>query len=220
MGYTRVWTDEEVPLSQNDNRTSSSSASAAPRGRSPSVGAVRPGNTDASVKEPIEFILVGPDEMAECPFWISYYTEGTMNPRAAMAYRGSIADSLAAFSRQGIAYNDTFVTINAEVDPPHHLYMFPLARLKKQLTDPVDILLTNISSFQPTRVGLYLTDTDEKSLTAYDLYHDLVAEVLTNRHVQSLYFHSPDHGYHAVLNLISRVKHALDAKFGPIHIIH
>lgn len=174
----------------------------------------------ASGEAPIEFVLVGPDDLTECPFWVSFYSPGTIKPMAALSYRGSIADSLTAFGRQGIDYDDTFVTINAEVDPPQHLYMFPLARLKKQLTDPVDTLLANIGSFKPEKVGLYLTDSEETSLTVYDLYHDMVAEILTNPHVKSVYFHSPDHGYHAVLNLISRVKHSLEAKHGPIFIIH
>lgn len=171
-------------------------------------------------KEPIEFVMVGGEDLAECPFWISFYRPGTMPPKAALSYQGTIAESLAAFSKEGIAYDEPFVTINAEMLPPQHLYMFPLERLQKQLKEPSDQLLTNIGSFKPSKVGLYLTNADEKSLTVFDLYRDLVAEVLANPHVKSLYFHSPDHGYHAVLNLISKVKHDLEDRHGPIYIVH
>lgn len=174
----------------------------------------------ADVVSPIEFVMVGGDDLAECPFWVSFYGPGTMTPMAALSFKGTIAESLATFGREGIDYNEPFVTINAETTPPQHLYMFPLARLQKQLTEPVDALLTNISSFKPDKVGLYLTDAEEKSLTVFDLYRDLVAEVLSNPHVKSLYFHCPDHGYHSVLNLISKVKQSLETKHGPIYIVH
>lgn len=205
---------------QSTQSKTSSETNAGTRAATNAAGQPSPSGEATEARSPIEFVMVGGGDLAECPFWISFYSPGKMSPMSALSYKGSIADSLATFSREGIAYSDPFVTINAEMDPPQHLYMFPLEQLQKQLKEPVDALLTNISSFKPSKVGLYLTDAEEKSLTVYDLYHDLVAEVLSNPHVKSLYFHCPDHGYHSVLNLISKVKQSLEAKHGPIYIVH
>lgn len=171
---------------------------------------------------PTNFILVGDDELEECPFWVGYYQKGNNDTNNIHKESEGTSSCLKNFSKDGIDISEPFLSVNSKKSPPTYLYMIPISQFLKNKSSSENEkgLLYNIKSFSPESIGIYLTKEFEKSIFDSQYFISITKEILKKKSASKVYFYCDSENYHGVLNLITEIKTNLESSFGPIYIIH